>query len=97
MDLKSESIKIRVTKEEKERLKELSLLNNENLSSYLLKKGMEDHENIYRSIPDKTDICDLLNEIYHEILTRFGSQIGRDAGEVFQAALSKYGNGGFEK
>ena len=44
MKKKDESIKLRVTKEQKEALKRLSKQNNENMTAYLLRKGMEGDE-----------------------------------------------------
>lgn len=89
MNTKNETIKLRVTKEQKETLKRLSKQNKESMSSYLLRKGMEEERSAYSSLPDKIDACNLLNEIYHA-LAMAGE---RKAGEIFQASLKKYGEG----
>ena len=91
MKKKDESIKLRVTKEQKEALKRLSKQNNENMTAYLLRKGMGGDGSVYRLIPDKVDACNFLNEVYHGLVT---SGIGKAEQEVrglFQAALKKYG------
>lgn len=93
-ELKLESIKVRLSKKEKDTIKYLSELNNETMSSYLIRKSMEDNRNFYLLIPDKIEICNLLNEIYHGVIVSEGRQREPRIREVFQEALKKYEEGG---
>lgn len=67
MKTKNESIKLRVTKEQKEKLKYLSKQNNESMSVYILRKSMEEKITSYIYISylglNKTE-----RMIYHEQL-----------------------------
>lgn len=92
-EVKNESIKIRATKEQKEKLRYLSELNKESMSSYLLRKGLEDNTNIYDSILDKVDICNVLNEIYHRLMVSGCRNMEQEVKAVFQMALEKYRKG----
>ena len=91
METKNESIKLRVTKEQKEKLKYLSEQNNESMSAYLLRKSMENKTSSYRFISDKIDICNLLNEIYHGLVMSDGRQTEQKVRKKFQTAMKKYG------
>lgn len=91
METKNESIKLRVTKEQKEKLKYLSEQNNESMSAYLLRKSMENKTSSYRFISDKIDICNLLNEIYHGLVMSDGRQTEQKVRKIFQTAMKKYG------
>ena len=93
-ELKMESIKVRLSKQEKDTIKYLSELNKETMSSYLLRKSMENDMDIYQMMPDKIEICNLLNEIYHRVTLSVGEQKEQEVREVFREALKKYGEGG---
>ena len=90
MKTKNESIKLRVTKEQKEKLKYLSKQNNESMSVYILRKSMEEKISSYRFISDKID-CNLLNEIYHGLVMSDGRQTEQEVRKIFQTALKKFG------
>ena len=91
MKTKNESIKLRVTKEQKEKLKYLSKQNNESMSVYILRKSMEEKISSYRFISDKIDICNMLNEIYHGLVMSDGRQTEQEVRKIFQTALKKFG------
>ena len=92
MRTKNESIKLRVTKEQKEKLKYLSKQNNESMSVYILRKSMEEKISSYRFISDKIDICNLLNEIYHGLVMSDGRQTEQEVRKIFQTMKSsEYG------
>lgn len=67
MNKKNESIKLRVSKEDKEKLLQLSKARHETLSSYLLHSSLQPHSGFETSIPQIIDTFNLFNEIYHEI------------------------------
>lgn len=95
METKSEIIKIRVSKKDKEKIKTMSRLNNETLTSYLLRKGLEEDADFFCHMPDRVESCGLLNEIYHRIIMRCGRQLEWEVQAAFREALRDYGNGGF--
>lgn len=66
---KTESIKIRVNKQEKEKLKGLADAANESLSSYLLKRGLSTDKDYQNLIPTSVELTNILNIICLEINT----------------------------
>lgn len=64
---KTEFIKIRVNKQEKEKLKKLANITNESLSSYILKKSLRKDTDNLNSLPNAIESLNLLNEVWHEI------------------------------
>lgn len=84
MESKTESIKLRVTKTEKDRLISLSKAKKESLSSYMLRKSLEDSQGAYDVIPDKIEICNFMNEIYHEIEKCDNPQLKRNIRKIYQ-------------
>lgn len=66
-DTKSESVKFRITKEEKEKLVKTAKSENENLSSYIQKKIKQEYPNPLLSFPQIIDNTNFFNEIYHKI------------------------------
>lgn len=64
---KSESIKFRITKEEKEKLIRIAESRNESLSSYILKRSLQEYPDTFRSLPQIIDTNNLVNEIYHMV------------------------------
>ena len=67
METKKESIKIRISKIDKDKLKKLSNSTNESLSAYILRKSLCEDTDIMELIPQTVELQNLLNEIYHEI------------------------------
>lgn len=84
MESKSESIKIRVTKEQKDNLVELAKSNKESLSGYILRKSLDNRQDSYGSLPEKIQICCLMNELYHEIAKRGDEQLIRDVKRIYK-------------
>lgn len=64
---KTEFIKIRVNKQEKEKLKKIANIANESLSSYILKECLRTDTDYLNSLPNAIESLNLLNEICHEI------------------------------
>lgn len=83
MESKKESIKLRVTKKEKDKLLQLSKEQNESLSSYILRKCLEDIRDSY-PMPEKIGICNFMNEIYHEIEKYGNQQLKRNIRVIYQ-------------
>lgn len=67
METKKESIKIRISKNDKDKLKELSNSANESLSAYILRKSLCEDPDIMELLPQTVELQNLLNEIYHEV------------------------------
>ena len=53
MGTKDTSIRVRLTKEQKDKLKIKSKLNKESVSSYILRKSLGEEMDVYRHIPDR--------------------------------------------
>lgn len=66
-NIKDESIKIRLTKHEKEQLQNQATAANKNLSAYVLQKSLCSDSICQNSFTDVVEASNLLNEIYHEI------------------------------
>lgn len=81
---KTESIKLRVTKTEKNRLIALAKVKKESLSSYMLKKSLEDSLESYDTMPDKIEICNLMNEIYHEVEKNGNQKLRKNIRQIYQ-------------
>lgn len=64
---KEEIIRIRVSKKEKETLKQLASSTNETLSSYMLQKSMYTDSDSLKSLPSMIDSWKFLNEVCHEV------------------------------
>ena len=68
---KDEYIKIRISKKDKERLKNLSNKENESLSSFIIKKSLSQETVSSHSSPNITPpeiyLINFVNEIYHEV------------------------------
>ena len=67
MEKKDEFIKFRVTKKEKEALKQLADNGNESLSSYILRKSLYEASDLSDLLPPMIDTINFFNEIYHVI------------------------------
>ena len=67
METKKESIKIRITKKDKDKLKKLSGLANESISAYILRKSLSEDADNVNVTPQTIEIYTLLSDIYHEI------------------------------
>ena len=96
-ELKMESLKVRLSKKDKDTIKYLAELNNETMSAYLLRKSMENDRNFYQLLPDKIEVCNLLNEIYHRVTASVGKQKEQEMSEIFWEVLKKYEEGGSVK
>ena len=66
-DTKSEIVKFRITKEEKEKLIKAAKSENESLSSYIQKKIQQEYPDPFQSLPQIIDTNYFFNEIYHKI------------------------------
>lgn len=66
-DTKSEIVKFRITKEEKEKLIKAAKSENKSLSSYIQKKIQQEDPDPFRYLPQIIDTNNLFNEIYHRI------------------------------
>lgn len=93
MRAKDESIRVRLTKEQKDELKIKARLNKESVSSYILRKSLGEEMDIYWHIPDRVRICAVMNEVYHGIAKRCGSEMECAVREAFYSALENYGCG----
>lgn len=66
--MKDQYIKLRVTKQEKEKLMQLAAKEKQTLSCYLLHKGLTGTDGTGSILlSEKIEISDFLNEIYHNI------------------------------
>lgn len=97
METKDTSIRVRLTKEQKDKLKIKSKLNKESISSYILRKSLGAEMDVYQHIPDRVRVCAVMNEIYHGIVKRCGSEVECAVREAFQAALENCGCGEMEE
>lgn len=84
MESKKESIKLRVTKKEKDRLVKLSKAKKETLSGYMLRKGLDDSQNAYSTLPERIEFCTFMNDIYHEIAKSGNGQLERSIKKLYQ-------------
>lgn len=66
-DTKSEIVKFRITKEEKEKLIKAAKSENESLSSYIQRKIQQEYPDPFQSLPHIIDTINSLNEIYHKV------------------------------
>lgn len=66
-DTKSEIVKFRITKEEKEKLIKAAKSENESLSSYIQKKIQQECPDPFQSLPQIIDTNNFFSEIYHKI------------------------------
>ena len=64
---KNEIVKIRVSKEEKETLKQFAASTNQTLSAYMLHKSMYTDSDFLKSLPDLFETWRRLNDICHEV------------------------------
>lgn len=64
---KSESVKFRITKEEKEKLVKTAKSENESLSSYIQKKICQEYPDPFQLLPHIIDTNNFFNEVYHII------------------------------
>ena len=73
MVTKNKCIIIRVTEKEKEKLTELSHNCNKSVSNYMLQKSLHEDSELSILPPDKINIINCMNEIYH-VVQKFGNQ-----------------------
>lgn len=97
MGAKDTSIRVRLTKEQKDKLKMKSKLNKESVSSYILRKSLGEEMDVYRHIPDRVRVCAVMNEVYHGIVKRCGSEVECAVKELFQEVLENCGCGETEE
>lgn len=64
---KTEWIKIRISKSEKEQLQKIAADNHTTLSAYILQKSLCTDDIQQSSLPEAIESLNLANEIYHEI------------------------------
>lgn len=72
-DTKSEIVKFRITKEEKEKLIRAAKSDNKSLSSYIQKKIQQEYPDPFQSLPHIIDINNSFNDIYH-IIEKSGNE-----------------------
>ena len=73
MATKNTCIIIRVSEKEKEILAKRSHNCHKSMSSYILQKSLQNDSESSISLPDKIDIINCMNEIYHTV-QKFGNQ-----------------------
>lgn len=84
MEAKKESIKLRVTKKEKDKLVKLSKAKKETLSGYMLRKSLDDSQNAYCTLPERIEFCTFMNDIYHEIAKTGNEQLEKSIEKIYQ-------------
>lgn len=70
---KTEVIRFRTTKEEKEKIAKKAKSQNESLSSYIQKKIHQEYADPFQSLPQIIDTNNFFNEIYHKI-EKYGNE-----------------------
>ena len=87
--MKDQYIKIRVTKQEKERLLKLAGKEKNTLSNYLLHKGLAETDGTGGiPLPEKIEILDFLNEVYHESQKCGDEKLGESIKLFYQKKFS---------
>lgn len=94
MAVKKEFIKIRVTKDEKEKLKEISGSEKMTLSSYMLEKSLCTEKNASRLLPGEVETWDFFNEIYHQIQKRGNEELKGRIEELYREYAGSCGKEG---
>lgn len=92
---KEESIKIRVTKKQKDKLISLSKLRKESLSSYILNECLKEEDDLFAPLPQYIDMLNSLNEIYHIVQKQGDSQLKERVRTVYQKYTDKSKKGDF--
>lgn len=88
MKTKTESIKIRITKKDKDRLMKKAKSSNESLSGYMLRKSLCGDSDLSSVIPQEIDIWNFFNEIYHEIDKKGSEQLKADIQSIYQKYIT---------
>lgn len=84
MEMKNETIKIRVTKKEKDTLQQLSKNNGKSLSAYVLQKSLHENSGSSHLLPKEFDTLNVFNEIYHQIIKSGNKELEKDVAILFQ-------------
>lgn len=90
-DTKSEFIKFRITKEEKEKLIKTAKSENESLSSYIQKKIQQEEPNPFQSLPQIIDTNNFFNEIYHKIEKNGNETLAKEIFLLYHKYISNPG------
>ena len=78
---KNDTVKLRVTEQEKGLLQKLAAKENTSLSAYILCKSLYADSTHYNSFPNIIERIDLANELYHEI-QKYGDTLLKNRAET---------------
>lgn len=84
---KEDTIKFRVTLNEKKKLQHLSSSKNMTLSGYILQTCLSDTPKLPQ-IAERIEICNFINEIYHEVKKYGNEQLTNDIASLCKKCLS---------
>lgn len=90
-DPKTEFIRFRVTPKEKDKLIHAAESGNESLSSYILKRSLQEYPGIFDSFPQIIDTNNLFNEIYHRVEKSGNKTLAKEIISLFRQYLPNSG------
>lgn len=89
-ETKTEILKVRLTKEQKEKLKNKADAESENLSSFILRIALHENFNPSLPFPQIIETDNFINEIYHKIKNCNDETLKQDILSLYEKYIPSY-------